>query len=246
MAARPARCRDKGESSRPGLALGRIRKDRQKGYFNIKSPGPHRLFRCAEKWSLPARKAMKLLLLQPPIQDFYDTDIRLQPIGLCYLKAAVQKYLPEVQVIIKDYHQGWGRRPIPIPKALAYLKEFYPWPDKSPFATFYHYYHFGAGFDALAADVAAEQADLVGISALFTPYYREVLQCADAINKHLNVPILVGGAHVSAAPLTVLSHPGGDFIIRGEGERPLVEFLSAWQGGQPLDSVPSLGFKIVC
>ena len=52
---------------------------------------------------------MKVLLLQPPVQDFYNTDIRLQPIGLAYLKAAAKKYLPEIQVIIKDYHHGWGR-----------------------------------------------------------------------------------------------------------------------------------------
>jgi hypothetical protein len=43
---------------------------------------------------------MKVLLIQPPVQDFYDTDVRLQPVGLCYLKAAVNKHLPDVQVII--------------------------------------------------------------------------------------------------------------------------------------------------
>ena len=43
---------------------------------------------------------MKVLLIQPPVEDFYDTDVRLQPIGLAYLKAAVNKHLPEVDVII--------------------------------------------------------------------------------------------------------------------------------------------------
>ncbi|HWP49337.1 MAG TPA: radical SAM protein [Candidatus Limnocylindrales bacterium] len=185
----------------------------------------------------------KLILLQPPIQDFYETDVRLQPIGLCYLKAAVKKYLPDVEVVIKDYHQGWGRRTIPIPKELAYLKDFYPWPDKSPFSSFYHYYHFGAPFEVLAEEVAREKPDLVGISSLFSPYYREVLQSAHEIKKRLKVPILVGGSHVSAAPLTMLKHPDIDFVIRGEGERPLVEFLRAWKNGESLDRVPNLGFK---
>ena len=36
---------------------------------------------------------MKVLLAQPPVEDFYDTDVRLQPIGLCYLKAAVKQHL---------------------------------------------------------------------------------------------------------------------------------------------------------
>ena len=52
---------------------------------------------------------MRVVLIQPPIQDFYDTDVRLQPIGLAYLKAAVRKRLPDVEIIIKDYHGGCGR-----------------------------------------------------------------------------------------------------------------------------------------
>ena len=126
---------------------------------------------------------MKVLLLQPPVQDFYNTDIRLQPIGLAYLKAAARNYLPEVQVTIKDYHHGWGRRTIALPRELAYLKDFYSKDDKSPFSTFHHYYHFGADFDAVAGEVARAKPDLVGISSLFAPYHREVLRCAEAIKK---------------------------------------------------------------
>ena len=66
---------------------------------------------------------MKVLLIQPPVQDFYDTDVRLQPIGLAYLKAAVNKHLPGVEVIIKDYHGGCGRRTVAIPKELLYLND---------------------------------------------------------------------------------------------------------------------------
>ncbi len=84
---------------------------------------------------------------------------------------------------------------------------------------------------------------MVGISSLFSPYHREALACAREIKKRLNVPVLMGGSHVSAAPLSVLSDPSVDFIIRGEGERAFVEFLKAWGAGNPLDSVPNLGFK---
>ncbi len=114
---------------------------------------------------------MKLVLIQPPIQDFYDTAIRLQPIGLAYLKAAVKKHLPEWEVVIKDFHQGWGRRTIALPKELAYLRDYYPWPDRSPFSLFHHYYHFGASFETMAQEVVQEKPDLVGISSLFSPYY---------------------------------------------------------------------------
>lgn len=187
--------------------------------------------------------AHKLLLIQPPVQDFYDTQIRLQPIGLAYLKAIVRRELPEFEVVVKDYHHGRGRRPIPLPKELAYLKAYYAHPDKSPFCSFYHYYHFGAAFDEIAADVAAERPDIVGISSLFSAYSREVIRCAEAIKRVCNAPILIGGSHVSAAPESVLRHECVDFVIRGEGERPLVEFLRAWKNGGDYAAVPNLGFK---
>jgi radical SAM superfamily enzyme YgiQ (UPF0313 family) len=186
---------------------------------------------------------MKILLIQPPIQDFYDTDIRLQPLGLCMLKAAAKKFMPNMQVTVRDYHQGHGRKTIPLPAELSYLRQYFKYPDSSPFSTFFHYYHFGASFEEIAKDVTYEKPDLVGISSLFSPYHRETLACARKIKKRLNIPILMGGSHVSAAPLSVLNDWSVDFIIRGEGERPFVEFLKAWKAGLPLESEPNLGFK---
>src|SRR5919106_232030 len=116
---------------------------------------------------------MKVLLIQPPVRDFYDTDVRLQPIGLAYLKAAVKKHLPEVQVTIKDYHGGCGRRTVPVPKDLRYLSDYYSVADKSPFSTFHQFYHFGKSFDEIELEVGELKPDVVGISSLFTPYFRE-------------------------------------------------------------------------
>ncbi len=186
---------------------------------------------------------MKLVLVQPPIQDFYDTKVRLQPLGLAYLKAAVKKHLPEVEVVLKDFHQGRGRRTIVLPEGLTYLKEYYPWPDQSPFSLFHHYYHFGASFETIARETALEKPDLVGISSLFSPFYREVLQAAKAIKEKTHCPIVLGGSHISAAPEIMLKDPAVDWVIRGEGERPLVELIRAWQGGKGLEQIPGLGYK---
>jgi radical SAM superfamily enzyme YgiQ (UPF0313 family) len=186
---------------------------------------------------------MKVLLIQPPVQDFYDTDIRLQPIGLCYLKAAVRKHLPEVDVIIKDYHGGGGRRTIAVPKELRYLTDYYPVADKSPFSTFHQYYHFGKSFDEIEAEVATLEPDVVGISSLFTPYYREVLEVAARVKKRLNVPVIVGGSHASAVPESLLSSPNVDYVIRGEGEKAFVEFLRYLKGQKRIEDVPNLAYK---
>jgi len=186
---------------------------------------------------------MKIVLLQPPIQDFYQTKIRLQPIGLACLKAVINKFLPTVAVKIRDYHQGWGRKTIALPGELTYLQDYYPWADKSPFALFHHFYHFGADFRRISEEIASEQPDLVGISSLFSPYYREVLKTAHAIKDRLNIPIVIGGAHVSADPESMLKDPAVDFVIRGEGERPIVQLIKAMQAGTGFADVPNLGFK---
>ena len=109
---------------------------------------------------------LKVLLVQPPVQDFYDTDVRLQPIGLAYLKAAVKQHLPDVDIRIKDYHSDCGRKTVPIPKELRYLSEYYSVADKSPFSTFHQYYHFGKSFDQIESEIAELAPDIVGISSL--------------------------------------------------------------------------------
>jgi radical SAM superfamily enzyme YgiQ (UPF0313 family) len=194
-----------------------------------------------KRWTRPDMP--KLLLLQPPVEDFYDTDIRLQPIGLCYLKAAVKKHLPEFQVTVRDYHRGRGRRTIPLPRELKYLREYYAVHDRGPFSSFFHYYRFGADYTEIAAEVAREQPDLIGISSLFSPYCREVVKTAEAIRRSWDGVIIAGGSHVSCAPESILREGSIDFIIRGEGERPLVEFLRQWLGDGDYGRVANLGYK---
>ena len=190
-----------------------------------------------------SKRHMKVLLIQPPVQDFYDTDVRLQPIGLCYLKAAVNKYLPEVEVAIKDYHSGYGRKTVKIPEELRYLRDYYPVADKSPFSTFHQYYHFGRPFDEIEGEIAETRPDVVGISSLFTPYYREALAVAARVKKHWSVPVVMGGSHASAVPESLLSSPCVDYVIRGEGEKPLIELLRYLKGEERIENVPNLLYK---
>ena len=187
--------------------------------------------------------AMKVLLIQPPVQDFYDTDVRLQPIGLAYLKAAAKNHLPDIDVIVKDYHGGCGRKTVPIPKELRYLSEYYPVADKSPFSTFHQYYHFGKSFDEIEREVPAIAPDVVGISSLFTPYYREALEVAARVKKQTNAIVIMGGSHASAVPESLLASPHVDYVIRGEGEKPFVEFLRALKHQSALEEISNLAYK---
>lgn len=186
---------------------------------------------------------MKIVLIQPPIEDFYETNVRLQPIGLCYLKASLNDHFKNMTVVIKDYHQGYGRKTIAYPKPLSYLKTYYASYDQSPFSMFHQYYHFGADYQLIADEIEQLQPDLVGISSLFTPYYQEVLNTAQAIKQRLKIPIVVGGSHASALPESLIRSHTVDFLILGEGERPIVELVEMLMKNRTINEVSNLVYK---
>ncbi len=186
---------------------------------------------------------MNILLLQPPISDFYQTKVRLQPLGLAYLKASAKIFFPNINIEIHDLQSGYKRRSIPIPKNLSYLKEYYKDFDNSPFSTFHHYYRFGATDDEIMDIVKSNNWDLIGISSLFTPYYSDVKAMIKLIKSRCKIPIVIGGGHPSAVAEEILEDPNLDFIIRGEGERPFVELLEMLHGTRSTNEVANLCYK---
>jgi radical SAM superfamily enzyme YgiQ (UPF0313 family) len=161
-------------------------------------------------------KPMKILLIQPPIQDFYQTSIRTQPIGLAYLAASLKNHGHEPEIL--DC-QPEKKKPIPIPAELSYLKDFYPFNDRSPFKLYSGYYHFGMDWTEIRKKVEDSKADVFGISSSFTPYHGEAVEIAHIIKQWDRKKIVVmGGAHVSCDPEGVLQSPFVDYVILGEGE----------------------------
>lgn len=101
---------------------------------------------------------------------------------------------------------------------------------------------------SLEEDVRAALRDrpaLVGVSlrnlddasaasrASFLPGHREAL---DAIRRHTDAPVVLGGVGFSIAPAAALAALGADLGVRGEGE----EALALLAAGRPPDEVPGL------
>jgi tRNA A37 methylthiotransferase MiaB len=161
-------------------------------------------------------RGVKILLIQPPIQDFYQTSIRTLPIGLAYLAASLKNEGHEVEIL--DC-QTETKKSIPIPAELSYLKDFYPCNDRSPFKLYSGYYHFGMGWEEIGQRIRDSKADVFGISSSFTPYHGKALEIARIIKEWDSRRIVVmGGAHVSCDPEGVLQSPSVDYVVLGEGE----------------------------
>jgi anaerobic magnesium-protoporphyrin IX monomethyl ester cyclase len=127
---------------------------------------------------------------------------------------------------------------------MSYLLEYYGCADRSPFALFHHYRHYGYSFDHIGRKAAESGAFLVGISSLFTPYEQEAVRTAEIVRAHHpDCKIVIGGHHPSAMPQSVMKSAAVDFAIRGEGEVSMPLLAKALSEGGRYDSIPGLVFR---
>ncbi len=186
---------------------------------------------------------MKILLIQPPVEDFYQTPIRRQPIGLAYIASSLKTAGHDVEIL--DCQAG-RKRNTPIPYELSYLKDFYPYNDLSPFKLYSGYYHFGMGWEEIRKMIEASQADIFGISSNFTPYHQEALKVAKIIKQwNKGKIVIMGGSHVSSDPEGVLKNPSVDYVIMGEGEFRLPLLIERIENGKvkEIEGMDGVGYR---
>lgn len=185
---------------------------------------------------------MKVLLVQPPIEDFYDTPIRSYPLALALIAGRVRDIC---DVSILDCRTGVA------PQRLASndfpeLAPFYREDRQTPFSLFSRYSRYGMAREAVAERIGSVHPDIVGISSSFAAYSREALDVA-AIVKKLDKKIItvVGGTHPTIFPEHVLADKNVDYVIRGEGETPFFELIRDLSSGGfgSLTAVSGLSFR---
>ena len=183
-----------------------------------------------------------ILLIQPPIRDFYLTAKRTFPYGLTCIAAALMD--SGFVVSILDGLATSKSRIRDIPAELRYLKPYYGRPDRSPFALFHHFRHYGYSFDTIGKKAGESGAFLVGVSSLFTPYVGEAIRTAEVVKACLpDARIVLGGHHPSAMPESVMASAAVDFVIRGEGEVAMPLLAKALSEGSRYDAIPGLAFR---
>jgi radical SAM superfamily enzyme YgiQ (UPF0313 family) len=183
-----------------------------------------------------------VLLVQPPIRDFYLTAKRTLPYGLASIAAALAAR--GFTVAILDALATSKSRPAALPPEMSDLRDFYGRPDVSPFSLFNRFRHFGSSFAHIGRRSRESGAWLVGISALFTAYADEALATAAAVKAHHpSSTVVMGGHHPTVLPEHVLASPAVDYVLRGEGEASLPLLAEALREGHPLGDIPGIGLR---
>jgi radical SAM superfamily enzyme YgiQ (UPF0313 family) len=82
-------------------------------------------------------------------------------------------------------------------------------------------------------------ANIVGISSITSTAPR-AYKIADKV-REMGIPVIMGGAHPTFLSEEALRH--ADFVIRGEGEDPLMAFIDTWEKTGDFSTVPALSYK---
>lgn len=183
---------------------------------------------------------MKACFINPPIQDFYATSIRRQPLGLLYLMSSARA-AGHTAVLINGHSPK--KQKAPLPGEFSYLRRYMDHDDPSLRLPFREYSHYGLSFQEIRRRLNAADADIYFIPSLFTPYHRET-EMTIALAKELRpgATVVTGGYHAALYPEHHLRNAGADFVIPGEGEGSAVALMECLAKGGDISSVPGIAY----
>ena len=100
------------------------------------------------------------------------------------------------------------------------------------------------GWLGLEDFIGEARPDVVGASAM-TPFFHRALGVARAAKRaNPDIVTVLGGPHVTfTAEETLLEHPEVDVVVRGEGERILVDLVRCLKGQGNLATVRGIAFR---
>jgi len=84
--------------------------------------------------------------------------------------------------------------------------------------------------------------DLLGFT-LSTYSFHPIMRWIKKLKKNTGIPVIVGGMHAGLFSEEIMTYPEIDYIIIGEGEEPIPDFVRAFQNGRKFDGVKSIGYR---
>jgi anaerobic magnesium-protoporphyrin IX monomethyl ester cyclase len=97
-------------------------------------------------------------------------------------------------------------------------------------------------YHKIISEIELHEADLIGITCV-TPNYVRTLDLAKNLKKELDLPILVGGPHVTALTQETMENDCFDIAVLGEGELTILDLIETIQTEEDLSKVRGIAYK---
>lgn len=173
---------------------------------------------------------MKILLINPPVEDFFFTPQRAYPLGILYLATVLRPAGFTVRVLNALAHRK--KVSLNVPAEFSGLRRYYT-RNKSPFSLFSSYYHFGLADHQIAAEIRDFSPQVVGISSNFSPYFDSSLKIARMVKElDKRISVVIGGRVLTSLPESGLREMNVDFVVRGEAEYTFLKLCQAIERGK--------------
>lgn len=103
---------------------------------------------------------------------------------------------------------------------------------------------FGLSDDQIAQIIKKEKPKIVGITSMYSIYYRDVVEIANTIKRtDSNVSIVVGGNHASSYWRYILKNKSIDFVVIGEGEDTFLELSRKLLSKESIEDICGIAYR---
>jgi len=179
----------------------------------------------------PKNSAHRIILVQPPLRDFYLTHHRMNALGLKVVRRLLEKAGCTVECF--NFPRSGESAKISLPDSLSHLSPYLIAGERGPLSGFHRFRRFGPEFRAAASAVLKKKPDLVLIGLFAWAYGQDALDMAEALRSlDPGVTVGLGGAGLSVDPVRFEGSGLFDLLLAGEGERLLPKWIAE---GSPLE-----------
>lgn len=167
---------------------------------------------------------MKIILVQPPVEDFYFTPHRCSVLGLQSLAAVWTKRGHHCHILTFPLEKPQKKR-LSLPEKIEYLRPLLKKQPKEMSSTAYfsNYYRFGLSLSSCLEEIMKLEPHVVAVSCFAWGYAQTAMNLLKLLkenNPSHEPPFLVaGGAGVTVMPGYFTSF--ADLVIKGEGENAI-------------------------
>lgn len=103
--------------------------------------------------------------------------------------------------------------------------------------------YFNMGDQTLIGEIHNFSPDMIGFTAM-THEIRRTITIAEKLKDKLNVPVIIGGCHITALPVrTMEEFPVIDYGVLGEGEGTLLDIIKYIEGNAKIKDVEGIVYR---